>query len=281
MLFWSTVATAFKLSLQSLDVYQLLLIATVTSTATLFVVITVSGRLTEMKNSFTRWLKPSLAMGFMNPFLYYLILFEAYNRLPAQIAQPINYTWAIVLTFLSILVLKQKISRQDILAAFICYSGVLVISFQGQWELPAGRDYTGISLALLSTLVWAGYWILNIKDARDPVIGLFLNFLVSLPLVILACAFFSDFRIPTDTGFFSAIYIGLFEMSMAFLSWSLALKLTDNTSKVSNLIFLSPFLSLVLVHYVLGEEIYSTTYAGLVLIVSGLILQRLKPARHS
>jgi len=31
--------------------------------------------------------------------------------------------------------------------------------------------------------------------------------------------------------------------------------LAENTSRVSNLIFLSPFLSLVLIHYILGEPI--------------------------
>jgi len=71
------------------------------------------------------------------------------------------------------------------------------------------------------------------------------------------------------------VYVGIFEMGLAFVFWSMALKLADNTSKVSNLIFISPFLSLWFIHTFVGEEIYFTTYIGLILIISGLITQRL------
>lgn len=278
VLFWSTVATAFKLSLQTLDIYQLLFIASASSTLTLFIVIVVSRRLSILVSQFKILAKPSLLMGMMNPVLYYLILFEAYDRLPAQIAQPINYTWAIVLTFLSIIILKQKIGKQDILAALICYAGVMVISVQGEWAFPGVQDFMGIGFAVLSTIIWAGFWILNIKDERDPFIGMFLNFLLSLPLVFIICALFSDFEFAIDVSFFSAIYVGMFEMSLAFLTWSVALKLSVNTSKISNLIFLSPFISLLLIHHILGEKIVETTYVGLFLIVGGLIYQRLGQA---
>ena len=66
-------------------------------------------------------------------------------------------------------------------------------------------------------------------------------------------------------------------MGLAFVTWSYALKLTDNTSKVSNLIFISPFLSLWFVHIFVGEDIYMTTWIGLVLILAGLTLQRVTP----
>ncbi|MBD3641421.1 MAG: EamA/RhaT family transporter, partial [Marinobacter sp.] len=48
------------------------------------------------------------------------------------------------------------------------------------------------------------------------------------------------------------------------------------TSKVSNLIFISPFLSLVFIYFILGEIILPSTYIGLVLIMGGLWLQQLK-----
>ena len=34
--------------------------------------------------------------GFLNPFLYYIILFKAYSLLPAQEALSLNYTWPLV-----------------------------------------------------------------------------------------------------------------------------------------------------------------------------------------
>lgn len=275
VLFWSTVATAFKLALQSLSVYQLLAVSCLTSTVVLFAILVLTGRLRTLFSQFCSLIKPSLILGWLNPFLYYLILFEAYDRLPAQVAQPINYTWVIVLILMSVVFLKQKISRSDIVAGVVCYAGVGVISVQGGMENVTQLNYLGVVLALLSTLIWAAYWTLNIKDSRDPVIGLFLNFLVSLPFVLGICATFSDFEINLDLATSAAIYVGLFEMSLAFLCWSLALKMSENTSKVGNLVFLSPFLSLILIHFVLDEEIYATTYLGLMLIVGGLVYQKI------
>ena len=45
---------------------------------------------------------------------------------------------------------------------------------------------------------------------------------------------------------------------------------------MSNLIFISPFLSLVFIYFILGEVILPSTYVGLVLIIAGLWLQQKK-----
>ena len=57
--------------------------------------------------------------------------------------------------------------------------------------------------------------------------------------------------------------------------WGLiAMKKAENTAKVSNLIFMSPFLSLIFIYLFLGEQIHPTTLIGLGLIVTGLIIQK-------
>ena len=53
------------------------------------------------------------------------------------------------------------------------------------------------------------------------------------------------------------------------------------TSRVGNLIFISPFCSLVLIHFVLEEAIRWATLAGLVLIVAGLLYQQRGAKAHS
>ena len=273
VLFWSTVATAFKFTLRYLDIFQLLFYACLTSAFTLLVVVLVRGQVRTLMSIFREHWKITLLAGALNPCLYYLVLIEAYDRLPAQVAQPINYTWAITLTFMSIIFLKQKISLADILAALICYAGVVVIATQGDLSGFESTDGVGVGLALFSTIIWASYWILNVRDPRDPITGMCLNFLVALPVVAVICQFFSGFKVPLP-GLAGAIYAGLFEMSIAFVFWSFALRLSENTSRVSNLIFLSPFVSLVFINQVLGETIYTTTYIGLLFIICGLLFQQ-------
>ena len=270
---WSTVATAFKFSLLHLSTQQLLFYATLTAALVLTMVACARHGPATLLNSFRRHWRITLIAGALNPVIYYEILFRAYDLLPAQVAMSINYTWGIVLTTMAALILRQKMRAVDFAAAFICYGGVVVIATRGQFTSIADVDAVGILLALVSTIVWASYWIINMRDSREPVVGLALNFLMALPAVALNCAWFSSFSVSL-AGLGSAAYVGLIEMALAFIFWSTALRLTGNASRVSNLIFLSPFLSLVFIYLILGEPIYLTTLAGLVLIVGGLLWQQ-------
>jgi drug/metabolite transporter (DMT)-like permease len=81
--------------------------------------------------------------------------------------------------------------------------------------------------------------------------------------------------IPNLKGTLAALYVGLFEMGITFVLWLMAMKKAVNTAKVSNLIFISPFISLILINQFLGEEIHSATLIGLLFIVTGLMVQKL------
>ena len=270
---WSTVATAFKVALSVLDPFQLVFYANLTAIAMLFAIVAVRGQIREITaNLLSHW-RMTLIASSLNPTAYYLILFSAYELLPAQVAMSINYSWAIVLTLMTVIFLKQQVFVADWIAAFVCYSGVFVIATGAEVTSFREAGMVGLCLALLSTVIWAGYWTVNIADERDSTIGLTLNFLVALPVTGLLCATFSELSISYK-GILAATYVGLIEMAIAFVLWSIALKSTANASRVSNLIFLSPFLSLIIINQILDEAIMPHTVLGLILIFCGLIYQQ-------
>jgi drug/metabolite transporter (DMT)-like permease len=280
VLLWSTVASAFKLSLRYLDYPQLLLYASIVSLFALLVILGVQGKIKVLFAYSSKQYLRSMLLGFLNPFLYYVVLLKAYDLLPAQEAQPLNYTWAITLALLSIPLLKQRISLKDIVAMLVSYSGVYVISTHGDVTGFHFSNPFGVALALGSTLIWALYWIYNTSDDRDPAAGLCLNFLFGLPWILVFCLLFSkDGGLPVQ-GLLGAAYVGLFEMGVTFVLWLNALKLSESTAKVGNLIFLSPFLSLVFIHFFVGEDILTSTLVGLVLIVAGILIQRRRGPRR-
>jgi drug/metabolite transporter (DMT)-like permease len=213
-------------------------------------------------------------LGFLNPFLYYVVLFKAYSLLPAQEAQPLNYTWSIMLVLLSIPLLKQNIKFISILAILISYLGVLIISTHGNISALKFTDPYGVLLALGSAVIWALFWIYNIKDKRDEVAKLFLNFIFGFFFILIAILFSSKMKVSSMPGFLGAAYVGLFEMGITFVLWLKALKLSNTTAQVSNLIYLSPFVSLVLIHFVVGERILFSTIIGLIFIVAGILIQQ-------
>lgn len=274
VLIWSTVASAFKLSLRTLSPAHLLLYANLTSVLLLGAILLCRRELGLAIPRDRRELLRSAGLGLLNPFLYYLILFKAFALLPAQEAQPLNYTWAITLSLLAVPMLKQRLCMREIVAILISYSGVLVISTRGDLLDLHFSNPTGVALALGSTIIWALYWILNTRDSRPPLAGLFMNFLCALPLSLLYCLVFTEMRMPDLGGVLGAAYVGCFEMGISFFLWLQALKYTASTARISGLIFLSPFISLILIHFIVGEEILPSTFYGLVLIVVGLLVQQ-------
>ncbi|MFA6757610.1 MAG: DMT family transporter [Sulfurospirillaceae bacterium] len=273
---WSTVATAFKISLNYLSPVQLLLVASGTS----FIVLSLVIKLQKKSFHFDRaQFKKMAILGALNPFLYYLVLFKAYDLLPAQEAQPLNYTWALVLAYLSALILKQRLYWQDIAAGFICYFGVLIISTKGAVFSLEFSNPVGVALALGSTLLWSLFWIYNKKWEIDPVIGLWVNFGVGFFLTLIWAFLNGHLNVFPIKGLLGGVYVGIFEMGFTFLLWLKAMQLTKQTAKIANLIFLSPFLSLFFISIFLKESIFPSTIVGLILIVLGLLLQQ-KKSKH-
>ena len=287
VLFWSTVASAFKVSLRHLDFLQLLFFSSIASVVILFLILLIQNKLSLFREYSGKDYLRSAMLGFLNPFLYYVVLFKAYSLLPAQEAQPLNYTWSIMLVLLSIPLLKQRIGFKSILAIFISYFGVFVISTRGDLFGLTFSNPTGVVLALGSSVIWALFWIYNIKDKRDEVAKLFLNFSFGFVFILIAILLSSRLRIPSGAGLTGAAYVGIFEMGITFVLWLKALKLSRTTAQVSNLIYLSPFVSLVLIRFVVGETILISTIIGLIFIVVGIIMQQhygrteLTPHDHS
>lgn len=274
VLIWSTVASAFKISLRYLNYLQLLFYASLISLLILFIILIFQNKLSLLKTYSKKDYLHSAMLGLLNPFLYYIVLFKAYSLLPAQQAVSLNYTWAIQIVLLSVPLLKQKIGFKSVLAIIISYAGVLIISTQGDILALRVTNLYGVLLALGSAVIWALFWIYNIKDKRDEVVKLFLNFLFGFIFILIAIVFSKRLIIPKIPGFTSAVYIGLFEMGITFVLWLKALKLSKTTVQVSNLIYLTPFLSLLIINIMIGEKILISTIIGLILIVMGIIMQQ-------
>ena len=273
VLLWATVVTAFKIAVQYLTPRQLVLIAALTSVVIFAGFISWQGQWHNTLVLAKTRTKFYLLLGLLNPFAYYWVLFIAYSQLPAQQAQAINYTWAITMSLLAVPILKQKLSRRELLAMLVAYAGVFLIATGGQWDF-AQTNWVGIGVALASTLLWASYWLINIKNTDPPVPALFWCFFWgSLWLLAAELVWPSPWQLDWR-GLTAGIYVGVFEMGLTFLLWLLAMRQAEKASQISMLIFLSPFLSLILIYAILGEVIHSTTIFGLSLICGGLYLSR-------
>ena len=275
--FWATVATAFKIALNEISNLQLLLIASSTALIVCFIELIRTKKLNFLRESLLS--KSTIFrgawQGFMNPFIYYLILFKGYSLLPAQIAQPLNFSWQIVLMILMAIFLKQKMHFNQVAGVLVSFSGIIILSLNNSADISGKLSVFGLGLIIASTIIWATYWLLKINEKQDSVIELFVSFLFGT-IYLVVVSLFTPMEFPPLRPLLAGIYAGMFEMGITFILWSKALKLATNRVTLTQLIYLSPLLSLLLIHFILGEKIGVLTIAGLFLIIGGILISNLK-----
>lgn len=272
---WSTVASAFKIGLRHYTYFELILVSAIMAMLVFAMVVTIQGKWKHLNYlSNKQWVGFALS-GLLNPALYYIILFKSYDLLPAQIAQSINYFWPTLLTIMLAIFMRQSIPKFKYIGMLISFGGVVLISLGTGGIAGVSLSGTGIALAFLSAFLWAMFWILNQRNKNtDSMVALFLNFMFGAVYLLIATLF-----VPTNllsvSGLLSGVYVGMFEMAIPFIFFGMALKESKNPSLINQLCYLSPFISLFIIHFVVGETIYPTTYIGLGLIVSGIVLNEM------
>jgi drug/metabolite transporter (DMT)-like permease len=97
-------------------------------------------------------------------------------------------------------ILGQKIERKSFIALFISFIGVYIISSQGRLFKPGHSDLTGVLLATGSSVFWAFYFILNVKDKRDEGVKLLLNFVFGSIYLIVTMIITGNGILKQDSG---------------------------------------------------------------------------------
>lgn len=275
VLFWSTASSAFKITLRWLTPFELVLLSSAVSSAALWTIVLVRGSAGRAAVPPGRRLAMSAARGLLNPFVYYLVLLEAYDRLPAQIAMVVNYLWPVMLVVLSAPLLGQRLSLRVGLASLVSFCGVGVLALGGD---PGGGTLSAgaIGLALLSTVIWALFWILNVRSGGNAVRNLAGSFGFGVVYLVIFGILTGKMRGLAGMGLeglAGAAYVGLFEMGITFVIWLRALETAQTTSEVSGYIYLTPFLALVFIGAAVGERIGLPTIGGLALVLAGIVMQ--------
>jgi len=272
VLCWSTVATAFKIGLRGIS--PMLFVCYVIFFSLLFFILYLSftQKWKLFKTATKKELYVAAISGLLNPFAYYAVLFAAYHKLPAQVAQSLNYVWPIVLVVASAFLQKRKIPRNIYVGLFTGFAGVVFIASKGNF-FSFSFDLLGVGCALFSSIIWVTYWLISKASKLNPVIFLFTNQLIGFIVTVLFLYTFNyKFIIPDSTTMLAAMYSGWFEMGFTFVLWITALRLASSPEKISHYIFLSPFISLFFIRFLLDEQIFFSTFIGLFLIVTGIIL---------
>lgn len=271
VLSWSTVATAFKVALQSMTTFEMLFVACATALIIFTSWMLITGSWHELRLITPGiWIRFAL-LGLIAPDVYYLMLFKAYELLPAQVAQPINYIWPILLAILIAVVERKPIAKMKYIGMAVSLGGVVFISLGGS-AITGDISPVGIIFAIASAMLWGVYWLVNdtLKSKVSETTALFLTFFFGM-IYLFVGNFFQPIAHLERESVMAGIYIGAFEMGVPFICFGIALRSTTNPALVNQICYLAPFLSLFFISIILEEPIVCTTYIGLALIIGGII----------
>lgn len=270
---WGSTAAVGKLLLAGLDNFQLLFLANVIAFVGLLIIVAFQRKLAQIKNLKTYDFIKLAGLGFLGVFLYYFFIFGALELLPAQEAFIINYLWPIMVMIFAVIILKEKNTWLKILGLVFSFVGVVIVATKGNLSTFNFDNPLGIFLAVAAAISYGLFSVLGKKQKYDQFVSTMFYYLFASIYSLIAILFFSDF--PQISSFYQLaglLWLGVFTNGLAFVFWFLALKYGD-IAKMSNIIFLTPFISLVYIYFLLGEQILPSSIIGLIIIVSGILIQ--------
>lgn len=272
ILLWGTTPAVAKLLLRDLTNIQILFFTTLFATIGLFLISLFSGKLHHIKKYRLKDYLTFSYMGFLGVFLFFFFLFKALSILSAQEASIINFLWPIIVVVFSFFLLKEEFTIQKLLGIVLSFIGVFVVITKGNIFSFKLENVTGVFFALFGALFYGLFSVLSKKYNYERLTSTMFYYLFAFFYNLVAVVLFSSIPSVSWQQLFGLLWLGIFTSGIAFVSWFLALKYGD-TARMANFIFLTPFLSLVYIYFLIGEKILLPSILGLLIIVAGIIIQ--------
>ncbi len=272
--FWASTAAFGKLILEKLNNLQLLFYVSLFATIWLFIIVLLQKKLNLIKEYKISDYWHFAIMGFVGVFLYYIFLYTGLMYAPAQEAFIVNYTWPIWVVIFSIFILKENFNTKKLIGILLGFIWVYIVATNGNLTNFHITNIKGDLFALTGAIVYGLFSIYGKKYNYDKITSIMFYYLFTFLYISITIIIFSYIPAINFYEFLILIWLGVFCSGFAFVFWFLALKHGD-TAKISNIIFLTPFFSLVYIYFLLGEKILFSSIIGLVLIILGIIVQSL------
>lgn len=272
ILLWSTTATVTKLLLGSLNSMQILVVGSFLAFAFLLIINLIKGNFKELKKYKIKDYIQIAGIGVFGTFLYNLFLYLGINTLQASQAFIINYLWPIMTVIFACIILKEKITIKKVLAIILSFIGVVIVTANGDILDVGKNSIIGAMYCILAAISYGLFSVLNKKKNYNKYLSMMLyylvSFIISLIYIIISKNIF-EIQVNQLLGLF---WIGIFTSATAFTSWAIALEKGD-TAKISNLAYITPFLSLIWTSLLLKEDFSIYSVIGLIVIVFGIFIQ--------
>ncbi|AZN39079.1 DMT family transporter [Paenibacillus albus] len=274
LLLWGSVAAVSKLVLGQLGSYQLLFYMNGVGVLSFFTIALFRrGKLKVIAAWRSKQLLLLTACGIF-VFLYDFLYLEALTRVPAVEASMLNYLFPIFIVLFAIPFHKEQMNRYKLIAVLMGFIGTVLLTTKGDFTALRLTNLTGDVLAVLAAVSWGLFTNLVKINKQDMIMStLFMTF-ISFVLSAIGMLVFSEPELPRLTDFAGVFWLSMCNIVLGFFLYFQALRYST-ASLVASFTFFTPFITLIFIMLLLGEQLSAIDGVAALLILSGVPIQRL------
>ncbi len=212
-----------------------------------------------------------LLLGVLGFTLYMMAFNLAMTTITAATGSIITATVPVMTALLSSLIFREKLSRIGWVAVGIEFTGILILTlWNGTFSIEIGLIWM-----IIGAMSFASYNLIQrfatrrytpLQSTIYSIVSGTLLLMVFLPTAI------KDVQAAPVTAIMDVIYLGVFPSAIGFLLWTKALSLAKQMNEVTNFMFITPLLSIMLEYIMIGELPDIGTIFGGTIILLGVLL---------
>ena len=272
---WSTASAAIKLLMSDLHPYLVMFYVALFAVAGNLALVVLTGRTERFLSYGRRDLAVFALLGLLGSYGYCMFYYNALDVAPVVVVSVVQYLWPIMTVLWTAVLLKERPGQRAVTGLAMSLAGVMVVATGGDPSVLSLERFTGPLLAAASAVCYGLFSAIGKQRDDDKVCSMAWSFTFFLAFTIPTVLVFvpGGFVLPTAGTLLGLAWMGIACYDIGYILWLYALANGD-TASMSNMTFLTPFLSLVWIRLSLDEPITTSAVAGLVVIIAGIIVTR-------
>lgn len=200
-----------------------------------------------------------------------LTLFLSYNYISVGLATTIHFIYPIAVTLISIIVFRERIFKEKVLALLVSTLGVYMLVYNGDIKL----NFLGVFFAIFSGILYSLYIVSidhsNLRQVDSFVLTFYLS-LISFATLFIGGLSTKSINLNIDIRcYIACFFIALISTALAVTLFQKGIKIIG-ASNASILSTFEPIVSMILGVIILKEAITFKIVIGGLLILSSVVL---------
>lgn len=245
--------------------------------ATLFLLPFVASHHREMVSRLRDHFWTILPIGVLGLALTQGALFTALHHSSAINVGIVFSVWPITAIILAALFLGDRLTLVQVFGVILCFGGVLVVVARGNPDTIINMDFNTGDLLVIAAVVSFSFYTVMIKKVTIDLPALPLLVLILGSATLASAPFFAweilhDERITIDWHDIAAIaYVAIPGGGLMYLLFNTGIAILG-AAKASVTFYFQTLFTVILAHFLLGEQLHLYHAAGIALIATGIII---------